>query len=281
MGDMLWNQVGSKNVVLSKQGTLEPSDEELEDEPVMHESMTKLRRRVQRFMEEGENRSYLLEGPPGSGKTTAIRHIIHELGLRSLRLNFDDAVGNGNRWDGKSTSFNTSSLIKMMRPDVLVIDDFERNFMNDRDLLHLMEVAHQHCWVVLATVNNKELLTGAMKRVGRFDDHVVIDKIPLEVVKAMLDPELHEFARKAASWPIAYIGDFNKRKRVLGLEAAREEFASLHHRATGGDAPKEEKKKKTKKTSSPVKVGKKVSKKKKTTKKVARTKPTKTKHSVS
>lgn len=266
LGEMLWDQVGSQHAVLSKQGTIEASEESLEGEVIIHKSLEELQGRVLKFIGKNENRSYLLEGPPGSGKSTAIRHLLKELDLRSLRINFDDA-NDGNRWDGSRTAFNTTSLIEMMEPDFLIIDDFERNYMDERELLHLMEVANKHCRVVLATVNNKSALSGAMTRVGRFDDHILIDKIPLEIVKLMLDPDLHVYARKCASWPIAYIKDLNTRKKILGLEAAHEEFPEMHLRATGKKIPSKKKTKRAAKTSTkkrsskqPTKVGKKVSK---------------------
>jgi hypothetical protein len=270
LGVKLWSQINGSHAVLGDKGAIESTTETLDHDVVKFEALVKFHERVRKFYDAGMNRSYLLEGPPGTGKSTAVRFVLGEMGVRSLRLNFEAASANTGWFDGETVSRNVEALVQTLRPEMLIVDDFDRNWMSERELLRLMEAAHKCCRVVIATINSKEGLSQAMQRVGRFDDHILVDRLELDVLKSMLDPELRKYARRMVKWPIAFVGDFNSRKRVLGVMAAAEEFQDLHARATGNQkAPgSSAKKKSTKKRASKRSSAKKDS----TTKKVAKQK---------
>jgi hypothetical protein len=254
LGVKLWSQINGPHAVLGDKGAIEGTTEALDHEVVRFDALVKFHERVNKFYTAGMNRSYLLEGPPGTGKSTAVRYVLGELGVRSLRLNFEAASARTGGLDGETVSRNVEALVQTLRPELLIIDDFDRNWMSERELLRLMEVAHKCCRVIIATINSKNGLSPAMQRVGRFDDHILVDRLELDVLKSMLDPELRQYARWMGQWPIAFVGDFNSRKRVLGAMAATEEFQDLHARATGKSSAK---KTSGKKDSTPEKVAKK------------------------
>lgn len=229
IGKMLWEHNGTTNVLLDKEGGLIPSDETLSFKVIETNSMQELEKRVINFMKKDEVRSYLLEGPPGTGKSSAAMYLIKKLNLKSLRTSLTSIYG-GDWQQQANAAPNLDILLAALRPEMIIIDDIDRAHMGDQQMLKLFETARKHCKIIMATCNNKNSMIGAMLRVGRFDDHILFDYLDTEVVQKMLDEDDQDIAERLSRWPIAYIQNYKTVKRVMGRKQARFEIDDMEAR---------------------------------------------------
>lgn len=229
IGERLWTSIGSDHAVLTEDQNIDPTIEEADF--TIHETTTlrEFKERVQKFLDAGITRSFLLEGSPGTGKSSAVVYLIQSLKLRSFRTTISALTGNN--WDGaRCATDSLEGLLMALRPDVLVLDDIDRGWLGRDGLLKLFEVARRYCKLIVATANNKDHMVGAMLRVGRFDDHIKFEGVDVEVLRAMLDAEDHELIKKFQGWPIAYIQNFITTKSVMGRDVAIGEIEDIDGR---------------------------------------------------
>lgn len=229
LGLLLWKNNGSNNVLLTKTGVLVSSDETLKFKVTETNAMKKLEDRVLKFKNHDTPRSYLLEGPPGTGKTSAMMHLITKLKLKSIRTTLSSIYGGDWQEQGNASS-NLDALLRALKPDMIVIDDIDRSHMGEQEMLKLFETARKYCKIIMATCNNKNSMIGAMLRVGRFDDHIEINHLDIEVVQKLLDPDDHDLAIQMSRWPIAYIENYKEVKKIMGKEQARLEIDDMESR---------------------------------------------------
>lgn len=243
IGEKLWKYVGSDHAVLTESQNIDPIIETADFEIHETETLRRLKHRVVKFLDAGVTRSFLLEGSPGTGKSSAILYLIQQLGLRSFRTTITALTGN--RWDtDKVIASSLEALLMALRPDVLVLDDIDRSYLGSDGLLRLFEVARRYCKLIVATANNKDHIVGAMLRVGRFDDHVKFEGVDKEVLEAMLDAEDHGLIKQFDGWPIAYIQNFIITKNVMGRDIAIGEIKTIDCRIKDIDEKTKAKKKK-------------------------------------
>jgi hypothetical protein len=225
----LWKSIGGKNARLTGDGTIGATDESYGYEIHETTNLKSLKERVVKFLDAEITRSFLLEGEPGTGKTSAILYLINKLELTSFRTTISELTGG--RWEGQAAvAKSLEGLLMALKPDVLVLDDIDRSYLGQDGLLKLFEVARNHCRLIIATVNNKDNVVGAMLRVGRFDDHLKFEGVDVEVLKVMLEEEDYYLIDRFKEWPIAYIQNFLVVKKVLGRDLAIEEVESMQSR---------------------------------------------------
>jgi adenylate kinase family enzyme len=121
--------------------------------------------RTKKFLAAGHARKVLLYGPPGTGKTTLAHKLAEGLGGRLLQMS------------GKNTRDHSSShllqFIDMLRPDVILLDDIDRNMDAMESLLEVLGQADHVLKgkiTVVGTVNSIKQLDPALLRPGRFDE---------------------------------------------------------------------------------------------------------------
>ena len=178
-------------------------------------------------------RSYLLVGPPGTGKSAAIAYLSRELGLSSLRVDLT-ALARHHYHAEVSVAASLETLLELLRPDLMVIDDLDR-VTTGGAMLHFLERASRTCKVVMASANCADKMMGAALRPGRFDDIIRVDRLDPEVLAELLGDD-RELAERLAEAPVAYVAEFVKRRAVLGRERAVEELAELLERQRAIDA---------------------------------------------
>lgn len=187
--------------------------------------------RLSRFVAHGINRSVLLVGPPGTGKSTMIVQLVESLGLRSLRIPSNALTDDGD----EDVAETLQVLMWAMRPAVLILDDIDR-LPTTSKLLKFLEDAARTCRLVFGSANNPEGMAAATKRPGRFDDIVEVGRLDPDVLRTLVgdDPEL---LAAAQGWPAAFVAELVKRRDVLGRTQVLAELAELKSRVgLGGDA---------------------------------------------
>ena len=221
-----WSQFETPNLRVTEMGI----DSEIEETPkelYITDRMEDTYSHVMEFVKAGKMRSYLLEGPPGTGKTTLIHYIIKETGFRTLRIDvsqFDTRVA-------KAITEAIRTMVSFTRPDIVIIDDID--VLSDRsskELLSTIEWCRDKIKIFLASANNRKRITPALLRAGRFDDFIEIKELDIKVIKSILGPELEEAAESVKKWPIVYIVDLKEKASVLGKEAALKSIEATSER---------------------------------------------------
>jgi hypothetical protein len=226
LGQRLWRRFGSQNLLYGSTGLA--TDPFVDTGVIATNQMADLAVRMRGFLDAGEARSYLLGGPPGTGKSVAIRWLIAKLELTSVRIDMSVfARIHGSNSSSLATSLET--LLRLLRPQVMILDDLDRVTIT-ASLLAFLELARRTCSVVIASANSVSAMMGAAVRPGRFDDIIRIDRLDPIVLRSLIpgDLDLHD---RLCALPAAYVVEFAKRRRVLGRERALVELDELINRA--------------------------------------------------
>lgn len=119
--------------------------------------------------DKGLNRSILLHGLPGTGKTTMGARLADKLGGPLFAL---PPSVYGKSEDARGALLEICSII---RPSVLLLDDLDR-ISDPVRLLSFMEMANrfQKRLLVVATANDITKLPDALRRPGRFDRQILV-----------------------------------------------------------------------------------------------------------
>lgn len=224
IGERLWRRLGSGAAAYSRSG-LVADDHDLAG-VVPSEVMRGLRDRIGRFLEAGFSRSYLFAGPPGTGKSVCIRYLAGALGLKSLRVDLSVLSDHYGYHADHAVASSVETLAKLLRPDLMILDDIDRVKGSGR-LLHFLEFAAREFKLVLASANCTEAMMGAALRPGRFDEVITIDRLDRQVLESLIADGDDELFAELEKLPIAYVSEFIKRSQVLGREAARAELGQL------------------------------------------------------
>ncbi len=223
----LWKLLKNDNIVLRRSKT-SPNKEDvvlLETDdaflPLPSKRASEYASYLKKCIDAGVSRSVLLYGPPGTGKSTMARTIINNLGMKSFRIRVEDI--------GCIDSSTIFEAISIFEPDAVIFDDFDRS-TEQASLLETLEFFQRHVKLVVATVNNKNMLDEAILRPGRFDELVQIKLMDEDVVKKILGEKLEEHFELVKEWPIAFIQEYVKRLRFMNPEEAEKSVRELAHR---------------------------------------------------
>lgn len=179
---------------------------------------------AKRYADLGHCYSLLLYGDSGSGKTIAAQQLCSELGYKSVFTN----AGDIRRADLKK-------VLHQMRPEALVIDDFERSDDPEK-YLSIIEDATRICKIIVVTVNCLERLPGALIRPGRFDHIEEFQLVDKEAnVRSLLGDDIvdhmgTENFKRLCALPLAYVDAYRKHAEVCGPDAAIQGLSELEKR---------------------------------------------------
>ncbi len=195
-----------------------------------------LHERIALFRSKGLHRSLFILGEPGVGKSCLLRYVASLHGGFRLRLRLSQLEG----LDPKKLI----GIVKLLRPDVLVIDDFDRYVMsNSYDskehtpestaMLDPLEVFNQLIPLVLVSANFSKSITKALLRPGRFSELITLDELDADLYAQLLPdaPEKIIAQLQRQKVPVAYIEELKKRVTALGYDAAVKEMISLVERS--------------------------------------------------
>lgn len=221
------NHIKSETVVLQR--TKHRDDDDaicVVDDPYenLHSSQlaVNVEKSLRRYMDAGIHRSLLMYGLAGTGKSTMARVIIRHLGFKALRIKVEDV--------GHLDVTYVKQIISILKPEAILIDDFDRSH-EQRRLLELMECFNKTVKLVIATVNNRDMLDESIMRPGRFDELLEVNKLDEEVVKYVLGDIYDEQTfQLVKDWPIAFINEFVVRRRIMSNEEAHSSIRELTER---------------------------------------------------
>lgn len=180
--------------------------------------------RINKFLNCDLNRSIMLFGPPGTGKSVAINYIVNKLNLKTIKISCSDEYF----YEHQQIICN---IIDTLEPEAFIIDDFDR-IMRPEKLLTELEKINDSIKLFLVSVNNTNRFDDAVIRPGRFDDIIDFYHLGDEVYEKLIGDDIDQESKlRLKKLPVAYIYDFHKRKKALGIEVAIDEIKQLESRA--------------------------------------------------
>lgn len=223
LGRLLWETFPSTNLVLKKNADAALIEEGKLDETAPSKLARDIYEDVKAFNLAGHNRSYMIEGPPGSGKSVAARQTAELRGGFSLYVPAP-----------LIDSDEVESFINLLQPKTIICDDLCRH--TGYALLTALEKMKKACPLFIATANYPEKLDPAVRRPGRFDKIFHLAKLDDDAVALMLPGVPLGIAKQLAQLPAAYINEFKIVREVHGMEAALQRVKELEARAEKLDA---------------------------------------------
>lgn len=214
----LWEKAGSDKV-LRIQGE-RTSPHYMPPAVIETEFLRSVERRARLFLDRGKPRAMMMDGEPGTGKTTAAAHMAKKLGFKTVVINAEDFIARYQDRDGFSA--HGAELAEILKPDVLIVNDIDRILPdNQLQLLDIFDNAKSYARIVFVTTNHYRKLIEPVRRPGRLDDLIRVPgltRVEIELVA----PDVTPLAERMLGWPIAYVRDMQDRFDVLGTESYAE-----------------------------------------------------------
>lgn len=168
----------------------------------------------------GINRSVMLYGLPGTGKTTLSHTLVSHFGLRTLKLHPSGSL--------KLPYF--LELLEALQIEALILDDFDQ-VEPDEKILEFLEIVNSRLKLVIGISNVLEGFDPAILRPGRFDEIIKVEEVEEITVREILGNLFDTYCNKVKTWPIAYIKEL-KKQEMLNPDKLEEKFKDLSQRVT-------------------------------------------------
>ena len=221
LGRAVWEGLGVScaRIAMDSEGNA-PIFEADTDEKIYPSSLGDgMAERARLFFERERNRSVLLVGTPGTGKSCLMRYVAEQIGGYSLRVPVGELT--------RAHSRLIMAAVDLLRPKTLLVDDFDR-VSDAGKLLTELERIGDKVPLFMATANDLKRLPEAAFRPGRFDEWRQIKKLDDKIIDKMIGDDVPAKYRKVlAEMPIAYIFEFHERADAIGRETAISEIHEL------------------------------------------------------
>lgn len=141
-------------------------------------------RDLKKFHDNGIRRVLILQGKPGTGKSTLCANAAKELSDRTLVLS--------HTFVQNVESFEWFEVISTLEPFMVIVDDIDRvPIRHMENSLDLFEDSQYHVPITLMTTNDQNRLPDAFRRPGRVDQIIDMPEpeydIKLEMIKQFCD----------------------------------------------------------------------------------------------
>jgi hypothetical protein len=233
VGRGLWEMIGTAKAILVKSGDgigVMPDDDE---ETLPSRKGDEVYAKLKRYLDKGTHRSVFMIGEAGVGKSHMLRYIAQKNGGLILRVKIADLE--------EISPTKMIKTVELLRPDVLIIDDFDRFVMgsrysdgdgsgrNARKMLDPLQQINRMVKLFMVSANYSESINEAVLRPGRFDEVLPIHELDPEIYERLLPDAPAKLIKelKKQAPPVAYIAELKKRVDVLGYEEAAKEMEEL------------------------------------------------------
>ncbi len=158
---------------------------------------------IRRFAEKGLNRSILLYGSPGTGKTVVAHRVCRDVSRRTIIL--------------ECSSYLTTDFVirvcEQLAPEAVILNEIDKVF-SDR-ILEAIEYLNKKVKLVIATANYRDSMSPALLRPGRFDEILNVENVDNLVYQKMINfPTNPAMEAEMKSWPVAFLAELCKRYTI-------------------------------------------------------------------
>lgn len=130
----------------------------------------------------GGSRTILIQGVPGTGKTTFACHVKREMSERTLMVS--------HHMVRRMDQATWQTALHWLEPDMVFVDDIDRVSEKLSEHLYLFEDSHYTVPITLVTSNNFLALPSAARRCGRIDQILAMNAPTEDVIRS----EIHQYA---------------------------------------------------------------------------------------
>ena len=192
--------------------------------PAYHGPLLDVIERWRSYQEVGVRRSVLIQGRPGTGKSTFALHAARVLSERTLILTAEscDALGDG-AW---------YTLLRVLEPTMIILDDIDRlSEMRLERKLRMFEEGYCDVPFLVFTSNDYQRLPLPLRRPGRIDQILEVDEpnesIVMDVIRRIALREgvgvpegtMSELLDLSRRLSMAHVVERLRRARVEGWDA--------------------------------------------------------------